>query len=112
MSRSVRVVVVTCCLAFVVVAAHVALAQQEGSESARKVVRRVSPTYPDLARRMNITGSVKLEVTVAANGSPKNPKVVGGHPLLVQSAIDAINEWRWLPGQETKELVEFKFVPE
>ena len=62
---------------------------------------------------MNISGSVKLEITVAPNGSPKNPKVVGGHPLLVQSAIDAINEWRWVPGaQETKELVEFKFNPD
>jgi TonB family protein len=110
MSRVASVVVVACCLVFIVSATHVALAQ-EGSESARKVVHRVTPTYPDLARRMSITGSVKLEVTVAANGSPKNPKVVGGHPLLVQSAIDAINEWRWAPGQETKEFVEFKFSP-
>jgi TonB family protein len=109
MSRVASVVVVACCLVFIVSATHVALAQ-EGSES-RKVVHRVTPTYPDLARRMSITGSVKLEVTVAANGSPKNPKVVGGHPLLVQSAIDAIIEWRWAPGQETKEFVEFKFSP-
>ena len=111
MSRSVTVVVVACCLGFVAGATHLGFAQQEGSDT-RKVVHRVSPAYPDLARRMNITGSVKLEVTVAANGSPKNPKVVGGHPLLVQSAIDAINEWRWVPGQETKELVEFKFSPD
>jgi len=112
MPRPVSVVLWACCLGFIVSATHVALAQQEGSESVRKVVRKVAPAYPELARKLNINGSVKLEVTVGANGSPKNPKVVGGHPLLVQSAIDAINEWRWVPGQETKELVEFKFTPD
>jgi len=85
-------------------------AQQE--ELPRKVKTRVAPTYPNLARQMNITGVVKIQVTVATNGSVKNTKLVGGHPLLANAALDALKRWRFEAGpEETTGIVEYKFDP-
>ena len=75
-------------------------------------VVKVSPVYPELARRMSISGVVKVQVVVAPNGSVKSTKVVGGHPLLVNAATDAIKKWRFeAASEETTGIVEFKFDP-
>jgi protein TonB len=61
---------------------------------------------------MSIAGVVKVQVVVAPNGTVKNTKVVGGHPLLVTAAVDAIKKWRFEPASdETTGVVEFKFDP-
>lgn len=79
-------------------------------ELARKVKSRVQPTYPDIAKHMNLVGTVKLEVVVAPNGTVKSTKVIGGHPLLSSAAVDAVKKWRFEPGPEdTTGLIEFKF---
>jgi TonB family protein len=81
-------------------------------ESSRKVKTKVAPTYPELARRLNISGVVKVEVMVAPNGSVKNTKLVGGHPLLAAAALEALKKWRYEAGpQETTGIVEFHFDP-
>jgi TonB family protein len=78
----------------------------------RKVKNRVYPEYPEIARKMALTGTVKLEVVVAANGNVKDTKVIGGHPILVTAAVDAVKKWKFDPsGAETTETVEFKFDP-
>ena len=78
----------------------------------RKVKSRVSPVYPEIARRMSITGTVKVEVVVAANGTVKSTKVIGGHPVLVDCAVEAVKKWRYEAApQETTQIVEFKFLP-
>lgn len=79
------------------------------AEPERKVVIRVKPAYPALARQMNVTGTVKIEVVIAANGSVKSLKPIGGHPLLIQSASEALKKWRFAPGPETTTIVEFQF---
>jgi TonB family protein len=85
-------------------------AQQE--EITRKVKTKVSPAYPELARRMSISGVVKVQVVVAPNGTVKSTKVVGGHPLLVNAAVEAVKKWRFEAGsEETAGVVEFKFDP-
>ena len=81
------------------------------AEADRKVVSRVKPAYPELARQMHVTGTVKIEVVIAANGSVKSLKPIGGHPLLIQSASEALGKWRFAPGQETTTIVEFHFHP-
>jgi len=82
-------------------------------ELSRKVKNRIAPVYPDVARRMNISGSVKVMVVVAPNGTVKSAKVLGGHPLLVNAAIDALKKWRFeSAGEESSGVVEFKFQPE
>lgn len=70
------------------------------------------PAYPHLAREMNLTGTVKLEVLVSSNGTAKSIAVKGGSPLLVQSAQDALRSWKWEKSdRETSESVEFQFKP-
>lgn len=89
-------------------------AQQEGprEEGGRKVVSRVEPTYPDLARRMKIAGAVKVQLTVAPNGTVKETKVLGGHPLLANAVVEAVRKWRFeAHPQSTTETLEFRFEP-
>ncbi|MGH9825491.1 MAG: energy transducer TonB, partial [Blastocatellia bacterium] len=52
----------------------------QDSATKRKVSHRVVPDYPSLARQMNITGKVKIEVTVAPDGHVKSTRPVGGSP--------------------------------
>jgi TonB family protein len=81
-------------------------------EISRKIKSKVQPNYPELAKRMNISGTVKLQIVVAANGTVKNAKIVGGHPLLANAASDAVKKWRFEPAsEETTGLVEFRFNP-
>ena len=86
--------------------------QEAQSEIVRRAKSKVQPQYPDLARRMNITGSVKVEVVVAPNGTVKDAKVVGGHPVLATAALEAVRKWRFEPASmETSGVVDFKFEP-
>ena len=81
-------------------------------ENARKVQTKVAPVYPDLARRMKIVGVVKVQVMVAPNGTVKEAKVVGGHPLLANAVVDAVRKWHYeTRPKETTESVEFRFDP-
>ncbi len=81
-------------------------------EIARKPKTKVPPVYPELAMRMNISGVVKILVTVAPNGSIKDAKLIGGHPVLANAALDAIKKWRYEAGPaESTGIVEFRFNP-
>lgn len=83
---------------------------QDSTEGTRKVLTKVTPKYPAIARKMNITGIVRIEALVALNGTVKGVSVKGGHPLLAQAAQDSIREWKWEPSShETHELIEVKF---
>lgn len=78
----------------------------------RKVKTRVSPNYPEIARKMGITGVVKLQVVVAANGTVKETKVIGGHPILINAAVDAVKKWKFeTASAESTGTVEVKFDP-
>jgi TonB family protein len=82
-------------------------AQHEG---ARKIIEKVVPAYPAVARNMHISGTVKLEALVSAAGIVKSIEVRGGHPMLAQAAADAVTKWRWdASSHETYETVEVKF---
>ena len=85
---------------------------QEPEQIARKVKNKVAPVYPDLARRMGISGVVKVQVTVDKAGTVKNSKLIGGHPILAQASLDAVRKWRFEPaGDDTTGVVEFRFDP-
>jgi TonB family protein len=87
-------------------------AQEDVSVGSRKVVNKVMPLYPAWARSMNLRGVVKVEAMVGSNGVVKNVEVKGGHPVLVQSATDAVRKWKWEPAShDSKELVEVRFDP-
>ena len=62
---------------------------------------------------MNIRGTVKLTVQVMPNGTVKKIEVVGGHPLLTQSAVTAVGHWKFEAApHESKEPIEIKFDPQ
>jgi TonB family protein len=75
----------------------------------RKLKNKVAPQYPELARKMHVSGSVRLELLVASNGQVKSVKPLGGHPLLIDAAESAVKQWRYEAGPEATEVVEFKF---
>jgi protein TonB len=82
------------------------------SELNRKVKTKVAPVYPELARRMNLRGTVKLMVVVLPSGNIKDTKVMGGNPILVNAAMDALKKWRFEAApEESSGTVEFKFEP-
>jgi TonB family protein len=87
------------------------LAQDTAGEAGKRKVRnKVSPEYPLLAKQMNVTGKVKIEATVSADGHVTSTKVVGGSPLLVNAALEAVKQWRFEPAaKESTEIVEFAF---
>jgi protein TonB len=70
----------------------------------------VKPEYPAVARQMRVTGTVRLEATVAPDGKVRDTKVLGGSPLLVQEATTAVKKWRYEEtSKETTETVEVIF---
>lgn len=109
--RSAWVRMVFAAAAFSVLTGSFAFAQQGSTDEAkRKVKSRVTPLYPDIARRMNVAGKVKIEVVIAPDGHVRTTRVIGGHPLLVQACQDALKEWKFYPAaQETTQVIEFDF---
>lgn len=88
-------------------------AQQAPNDILRRAKSKVQPVYPELARKMNITGTVKVEVVVSANGTVKDAKVVGGHPVLANAALEAVKKWKFEPAAtESTGTVDFKFEPQ
>jgi len=79
-------------------------------EGKRKVKSKYTPAYPEIARRMNVTGKVKIEVIITPDGRVRSTRVVGGHPLLVQVCEDSVKEWKFFPApEETTQVIEFDF---
>jgi TonB family protein len=82
----------------------------ETTREARELVRKVAPIYPELAKRLQITGIVKLRATVAPNGSVRLVEPVGGNPVLMKAAQEAVRDWKYAPiRDETRELIELRF---
>lgn len=78
----------------------------------RKVVNRVEPEYPETLKRLYIGGVVKVEAVVAANGSVESTQLLGGSPILGQSAMKAIKQWKYAPsGAKEKLVVQMEFDP-
>jgi len=82
-----------------------------GADIPRKTKIKIQPRYPEIAKRMNIAGSVKLEVQIAPNGAVKAVKPLGGHPVLIDSAVEAVKQWKYEPGDEATEVLEIQFSP-
>jgi TonB family protein len=76
----------------------------------RTLVKKASPTYPEMARRMHVGGAVVVRITIAPDGKVKSATVVSGHPLLSQAALYAVKEWVYSPGAEETRNVEINFA--
>jgi TonB family protein len=86
-------------------------AQQAISEEGkRKAKSKVNPQFSDLARQMHLSGKVKVEIVIAPDGHVKSARAVGGHPVLVQSCLEAVKDWKYETGpEEATQTVEFDF---
>jgi TonB family protein len=80
-------------LALVVVLAMPARAADE-----RTIKTRVAPTYPEIAKRMRVSGIVRLAVTVDPEGKVTGVKPISGNGMLAAAAEDAVRKWRFEPG--------------
>src|SRR4051812_5960057 len=79
------------------------------SAQERKAKDKVAPAYPEVARTMRLSGTVKVQITITSQGAVTNPKVLGGHPLLADAALRAIAKWRYEAGPEETQIVQIEF---
>lgn len=111
-SRTATALLVVLSLGLTVGPMRVRAQQTQSDELVRRAKTKVQPVYPELARKMNIIGTVKIEVVVAPNGTVKDARVVGGHPVLAGAAQDAAKKWRFEPASvESSGIIDFKFEP-
>jgi protein TonB len=80
--------------------------RQGGNVTAAKLMNKVQPQYPPLARQTRISGTVRLHAIIGKNGQVEQLEVMNGHPLLVQAALDAVRQWKYQPTQLNGEPVE------
>jgi len=79
-------------------------------ENLRKLKSSAPPEYPELAKRMNIRGIARVELTIAPDGTVKNVKELGGNPVLVDALKRAASKWRYEPADKSTFLeVQFTF---
>ena len=71
--------------------------KQGGNVTAASIINQTRPVYPALARQARIQGNVVLHAIIDKEGKVAELQVVSGHPLLVQSALDAVRQWRYKP---------------
>lgn len=77
-----------------------------GTVAAGNIINKVNPAYPPLARQTRISGTVRLHAIIGKEGSVLQLEVMSGHPLLVQSALDAVRQWKYKPTLLNGEAVE------
>ncbi len=100
-------------LGSVVLLLPVSMMSAQDEEGARKATVRIKPAYPELAKRMSVSGTVKIEVLVAPDGDVKGSKPIGGNPVLIQAAETAVKRWKFEPASKpSTEVVTFRFNPE
>jgi TonB family protein len=89
----------------------VALAMPARAADGRAVKTRVPPAYPEIAKRMRISGMVRLAVTVDPEGKVTDVKPLSGNTMLSIAASEAVRKWRFEPGPgESTEEVALNFT--
>jgi protein TonB len=61
------------------------------------LISQIKPPYPPMAKMARVQGAVVLQAVISKSGNIENLRVVSGHPMLVQSALDAVRQWRYRP---------------
>src|SRR4051794_12142802 len=85
---------------------------QAKNDLERKVITRVEPEYPETLKRLYIGGVVRLQVIVSAAGNVESVQLIGGNPILGQSALKSIKQWKFAPGAgKTSFVVPLTFDP-
>jgi TonB family protein len=79
---------------FAALLAQTSMAQPQ-TYTERKVISKIVPSYPEVAKRNHVKGMVKLQVVVRKDGTVQSTKVLGGNPFLIDSATDAVRRWKF-----------------
>jgi TonB family protein len=88
----------------------IAYAEEKAGE--RSLISREEPEYPETLQRLYIGGVVRLELTIAANGNVERVTILGGNPILGQSAMAAVRKWKYAPAHSrTVSQVKIPFDP-
>lgn len=97
------------CLAF---AATPALRAQSDEGAGRKIIHSQKPDYSVVLKDKGIGGKVRLRARVLANGTVAEAEVLGGNPVLAESAVKAVMAWKYAPAASaSNEIVTFNFNP-
>lgn len=100
------------CLFASVVSLPLASQTEDAASSDRKLITRVEPKYPPTLERLYIGGVVRLQVDIAPNGTVESAQVLGGNPILGQSAIAAVKQWKYAPARmKTRTVERLEFDP-
>jgi TonB family protein len=98
-------------LALIFTGVHGLSAGGAHAQTARRALNNPQPDYPEIAKKMHLNGTVRVEVVIGANGQIKETKVIGGHPLLVNSTLMALKMWKFAPSnEESTTVLEFNFA--
>ncbi len=83
------------------------------ADALKAAVNKPAPAYSPIARQMKVAGHVEVEAVVATDGSVESVKAISGNPLLTQSAVQAVQKWKFNPftanGEATKAVVTLAF---
>jgi periplasmic protein TonB len=77
-----------------------------GKVQEAKLIKRVMPVYPSLARQARISGTVHLMAVIAKDGTIQDLRVLSGHPLLIATAVNAVRQWVYRPTLLNEQPVE------
>jgi len=75
------------------------------SSTPRKLVRKIDPVYPQDLKRRSIGGTVKLDLKISANGNVEKIAIMGGNPILADSAAQAVKQWQYAPASASSSLL-------
>ena len=88
------------------------LSAQKAEKVLRKRISAVDPVYPDMLRRSNIGGVVRLMVVISPKGTVETVNQLGGNAALVEAAVNAVKKWKYAPADaETTQEVSITFDP-
>jgi TonB family protein len=88
------------------------LRAQTATPNLRKVVYKVAPKYPRELKQNEIGGVVRLSISISPNGSVAKVTPVGGNPILVDAATQAVKQWKYAPSdRSTTTEVQLDFIP-
>jgi protein TonB len=96
-----------------VLLAQDAVVRIPSAEASKAAIKTVTPTYPSMAKQMNVAGSVELDAIIDETGKVASVKVLKGNPLLTGAAEAALKKWTFKPftreGKTVKAAAMFAF---
>jgi len=87
-------------------------AAAQAPDSSRRILKKVTPQYPSILKTKGIGGVVRLKVMIKPDGSVRDTEVIGGNPILAESAEKAVLQWKFAPASsETNMEISVVFDP-